>query len=155
MDENGHSALLFARERRASQTARLRSERMEEHCLDAFALVASPRLTIPRRTTGLEKCCFRCWHTADPACYCCRVVCMPSPACLLEHARSSQTHNKDGIVSSHLDTPVIPLRHQQSSLILPVFTNWPFSCSSDPGTHAFVCKTPRNSSLPPKHRPAS
>ena len=85
------------------------------------------------------------------ACYCCSCACLRLPACLLEaHARSSQTH-KDCIVSSPRHSCHLPWSAQQSSLILPVFTNRPFSCSSNPGSRPFVSQTLRNSSLRARH----
>jgi hypothetical protein len=71
--------------------------------------------------------------------YCC-VVCVPSPeSAFLKHALSSQTH-KDCIVSS-LYSLVVRYRLQQSSLTLPVFTNWPRFRSSAPDRRVFVLKT--------------
>lgn len=106
-DDNEHYTPLFARaggERRASQAARLRTERLEAHCLDAFAFVppCPCRLATPHHPTRDEQ------RGATPlastpliwlACYCCSCACLRLPACLLEaHARSSQTH-KECIVS--------------------------------------------------------
>ena len=112
----------------------------------------SPRLTIPRKTSREVLLPSPAQHTADLAglaCYCCS--CVHASTCLLEaHARSSQTH-KDCIVSSPRHSCHLPWSAQQSSLILPVFTNWPFSCSSNPDTRVFVRRQPRNSSLPAKH----
>jgi hypothetical protein len=105
------------------------------------ALVASHPL-IPRKTQD-EMCYFPRGHTAIWLAAT-AVVCVLPPACL-RHARSSQTHTKTAL-SVPLDTPVIHPRRQQSSLILPVFTNWPSSCSSDPDSGAFVCTALCNSS---------
>ena len=101
-DDNEHYTPLFARagcERRASQAAKLRSERMEAQCLYAFALPMSPRHASPSHARRAERCDFPGQHTADLAGLLLLFVCVPPPACLLEaHARSSQTH-KDCIVS--------------------------------------------------------
>jgi hypothetical protein len=118
-------------------------------------VVASPCLIIPRETSRQEVCYFRCWHTADLAglllLFVCVCVCVHASACLLQaHARSSQTH-KDCIVSRPLTSPFA----QHTSLILPVFTNWPFSRSSSPDIRVFVCHILRNSSLSAKHNTAS
>ena len=112
----------------------------------------SPRLIIPRKTSREVLLPSPAQHTADLAglaCYCCS--CVHASTCLLEaHARSSQTH-KDCIVSSPRHSCHLPWSAQQSSLILPVFTNRPSSCSSNPASRPFVRQTLRNSSLRARH----
>ena len=154
-DDNEHSALLFAcGERRASQPARLHSERLEAHTLPW-----SPRLASPShaRRHGPERCYCRRQHTADLADLLLLFVCMPPSACLLGllQARALITNAQRLHCQLPLDSLVIRPRLKQSSLILPVFTNWPTSCSSNPDSCAFVCQTLRNSSLPAQHYTAS
>ena len=154
-DDNEHYTPLFARaggERRASQAAKLRSERMEAHCLDAFALPMSPRHASPSHARRAERCYLPRQHTADLAGLLLLFVCVPPPACLPARSTRALITNAQRLhCQPQLKTPVIPLGLQQSSLILPVFTNWPFSCSSNPDTRVFVRRQPRNSSLPAKH----
>ena len=112
------------------------------------------RLASPSHARRAERCYFPRQHStpliwlAWPAT---AVRVHASSTCLLEaHARSSQTH-KDCIVSSPRDFCHLPWSAQQSSLILPVFTNRPFSCSSNPASRSFVRQTLRNSSLRARH----
>jgi hypothetical protein len=117
-----------AAERQAGQPARRCSERGTVR-YGTFPLLPSRR---PIR-------CFQRISGTPLVRYCC-VVCVPSPeSAFLKHALSSQKH-KDCIVSS-LYSLVVRYRLQQSSLTLPVFTNWPRFRSSAPDRRVFVLKT--------------
>lgn len=160
MDDNEHYTPLFARaggERRASQAARLRTERLEAHCLDAFAFVppCPCRLATPHHATRNEQRGATSLASTPLiwlACYCCSCACLRLPACLpARSTRALITNTQRVHCQPALKTPVIRLGLQQSSLILPVFTNWSFSCSSNPDTRVFVRRSPRNSSIPTEH----
>ena len=125
---------------------------MEAQCLDAFALPMSPRHASPSHARRAERCYFLSQHTADLAGLLLLFVCVPPPACLPARSTRALITNAQRLhCQPALETPVIPLGLQQSSLILPVFTNRPFSCSSNPDTRVFVRRSPRNPSLPAKH----